>query len=541
MKYLRLLLLFILTFISLEAKTVYFDGEDSSTQAWLNRDNSVIQNIYNQELDSRVVNLSPGTYDIGLGGRSWDNRTERILSWNMNITGAYTIYVRVNTIEGHRWLFYNHLNVDVGFHGSGILNGIGWRTNNGTWQKVTVDLDRDLQDTEPNNRIISVEGMRFGGTLGMIDNITLDTPHRTVYEDGENGTTHWRITDDTPAGASVTLIAEDSDNDETRENVISLNGHNEDNAFTIGAEEGVNSWNNQDEHVLQWKMRNSEHFRVIVYVQTVQGNKRLIYTPIRRDNGISTDNLEIHHGLGISRDGDGTSYGLGTDGRWQTYTRDLEDDLRDYDPTNRLIAVNGIAIRGNTLIDDIELLSSVEPHLSIENQESVYEDAEDSTTNDWRVRQGEQSDIRNIFDPTLHSRVIQLTGGGSYILGALNGENAWHNTTQKMISWRMRTSSAYAIYVIVHTTNGLRHLFYTNSQNRGLLHGFESGIHHGLGSSTINGRWRRVTRDLERDLKDAEPENEIISVDGFIYNGGDNGMIDDIVLYNANETLYENG
>jgi len=543
MRYLRLLLLFLLIVIFSEARTVYFDGEDGTTDVWLSQDNGVIQNIYNQELDSRVVRLSPGTYDIGLGERGWNNRTERVLSWNMNITDAYTIYVSVNTIHGHRWLFYNYLNVDVGHHGVGILNGIGSNTNNGTWQKVTVDLDRDLQDTEPDNRIISVEGMRFGGVLGMIDNITLDTPHRTVYENGEDGISHWRVTDNTPAGATINFVAQDSDNDETRDNVIQLIGHNQDNSFTIGGDSAENGgWNNQTEHVLQLKMRNSELFTIIVHVQTAEGNKRLIYTPRRVDNGISEDGLEIHHGLVITRDGDGAHYGAGTDNRWQTYTIDLEDDLKDYDADNRLIAVNGITIRGSTLIDDIELLSSVEPNSGIENNTpTVYEDGEDGTTNGWRVRQGDADDIVNVFDTTRNSRVIQFTGGGSYILGALNGENAWHNTTQKMISWRMRTSNAYAIYVIVHTTNGLRYLFYTSSQNRGLRHGFDTGIHHGLGSTTINGQWRRVTRDLERDLKDAEPENDIISVDGFIYSGGNDGMIDDIVLYNAEETIYEDG
>jgi len=186
MKHFKIFVLIIFS-IMVEAKTVYFDGEDGNSSAWLALDNGIVQNIYDEELDSRVISLSPGTYDIGLGDRSWNNTKERILSWNMKITGVYTIYVSVDTEQGHRWLFYNRLNVDVGHHGAGILNGIGNNTNNGTWQKVTVDLDRDLQDTEPNNRIIRVNGMRFGGILGRIDNITLDSPKRVVYENGEKG------------------------------------------------------------------------------------------------------------------------------------------------------------------------------------------------------------------------------------------------------------------------------------------------------------------------------------------------------------------
>ncbi len=541
MKPLQILIFLLLTAIYIEAKTVYFDGENGNTDAWITSDNGIIQNIYDHELNSRVVSLSPGTYDIGLGDRSWNNTTERVLSWNMKITGAYTIYVSVDTLEGHRWLFYNRLNVDVGFHNGGILNGIGDKTNNGTWQKITVDLDRELQDTEPNNRIIRVNGMRFGGILGLIDNITLDNPTRQVYENGENGIENWTISDNDPAGASITLLEQDSDSDETRENVIQLNGDGENNSYTIGGTDSNSGWNNQNEHVLQLKMRNNEPFTLRVHILTQNGNRELVYTPTRRDNGISENGLEIHHGLAISRDGEGASYGTGTDNRWQTYTIDLKDDLHDYDANNNLIAVNGITISGNTLVDDIELLSSVKPNGPMDLPPTVYEDAEDGTTDGWRVRSGSQEDIINIVDEDSNSRVIQLTGGGSYILGDLNGENAWHNTTQKTISWRMRTGVPYSIYILVNTTQGMRYLFYTSSPNRGLKHGFENGIHHGFGASTLNNSWRVVTRDLERDLKDAEPENNLLEVNGFIYSGGNNGMIDDITLYNPKQTVYSNG
>ncbi|NPA60895.1 MAG: hypothetical protein GXO06_01250 [Epsilonproteobacteria bacterium] len=540
MKYLKILLPLIMV-VGLEAKSVYFDGEDGNTSAWLTLDNGIIQNIYDEDLDSRVVNLSPGTYDIGLDDRSWDNTQERVLSWDMKITDAYTIYVSVDTLQGHRWLFYNSLNVDVGFHGVGILNGLGDKTNNGTWQRVVVDLDRDLQDTEPDNRIVRVNGMRFGGVLGSIDNITLDNPKRVTYENGENGVDNWKITDNTPQGATIRLLEEDRDSDEVRENVIELNGTAQDNAFTIGGFDSSSGWNNKDEHVLQLKMRNSNPFTIIVHVETRDGDKNLTYTPTRFDEGISQDGLSIHHGLPISRDGDNAEYGVGTDSRWQTYTLDLEDDLKDYDPDNRLLAVNGVTIRGNTLIDDIELFSIPERNGAIKLPPTIYEDGEDGNITGWSVREGNISDIVNVYDDTLKSRVIELRGGGSYMLGALDGDEAWHNTTQKMISWKMRTDIPYTIYVVVNTTNGLRHLFYTYSPNRGLKHGFDTGIHHGLGEATTSGRWRTVTRDLEKDLKDAEPENRIVEVNGFIYSGGDGGRVDDIVLFNRDETILEDG
>ncbi len=64
MRIINLLILIALSII-IEAKTVYFDGENGDTNAWINLDNGVIQNVYDEDLNSRVVSLSPGTYDIG--------------------------------------------------------------------------------------------------------------------------------------------------------------------------------------------------------------------------------------------------------------------------------------------------------------------------------------------------------------------------------------------------------------------------------------------------------------------------------------------
>lgn len=178
--------------------------------------------------------------------------------------------------------------------------------------------------------------------------------------------------------------------------------------------------------------------------------------------------------------------------------------------------------------------------MSLLEATTVMEDAEDGTTNGWRIRTGPADGVSNIFDAQSHSRVIQFRGGGSYMLGATHGDNALNITGDTAISWRMRTTREYTFFVIADTREGLRYLFYTFSPNRGLLHGFEGGIHHGLGALTIDGRWRTFTRDLDRDLKDAEPENEIVAINGLMFNGGDGAMIDDVILYTPRERVYEN-
>ncbi len=544
------LLLFSILTVTTYAKSIYFDGEDKSMSAILSVDGTNMSNVYDEDINSRVGSLSQGVYDIGLDGRSWNNQNDRFLSWDMKISGNYTIYVGLNTAQGFRWIFFNDLNVDVGFHNGGILKGLGLLTNNNSWQRVVVDLDRALKDTEPDNEIISVTGIRFRliESGGSIDNITLYTPRRVVYENGENGISNWQITDNTPDGATISVI---HDNEEVQinqvrgedplfyaynDNAIMLNGDGRNNAFTIGASSGDGAWNNRTEKILQWKMRNSEHFTVIVHISTTKGLRELLYTDRRTNSGMLANGFQIHHGLGRSRNGEGVSYGQGTDNRWETFSRDLSDDLKDYEPDNRLLAVNGITVRGHTMIDDIELLNSISS-----NSAKVYEDAEDGTIAGWSATVGSVDDIYNILDED--NRVIQFRGGanGVYMLGGLDSATGWNNTEQTHISWDMRTNSSYTIYVVAQTTLGLRYIFYTDSPNRGLRHGFEGGIHHGLGASTINGRWRTITRDLERDLKDAEPENELISINGFIYNGGDGGMIDNLSLFNSGETILEDG
>jgi aromatic ring-cleaving dioxygenase len=565
-KNLFLISLFLLLSSFLNA-TVYFDGEDGTVGNWRIRagsdENAELRNIYDATIGSRVIHLANGgIYELGGtgGAHSWNNREERILSWRMNYSGRYTIYVSVTTTNGHRWLFFNDLNVFVGHHGTGILGGLGDRqqSHNGEWHTVTVDLDRHLRDTEPNNEIISVNGVRFGGQGGLVDNIILYTPTRTTYEDGNHGTEAWQVVDNEPNGATVSVIHDDEVvhlRGRVREpevvppidyayddDVISLQGDGENNAYRIGDIDGANAWHNTTQTTLQWKMRNSNRFRLIVHVDTINGARDLIYTPDTHDQGISDNGLEIHHGLGRSRNGDDVAYGQGTDSRWMTYTRDLLDDLHDYDPNNQLVAINGITIQGNTLIDDIALLSSIADNYTYPTF-ATYTDAEDGTLGGWHMRDGSAINGRivNLFDEEIDSHVIEFRGGNSYSLGANSGDMAWNNQRHKMIAWRMRTNNNCQIIVHVNTTDGLRHLFYTTvSYNRGLYHGFTGGIHHGIGGHA-DGRWRTVTRDLAQDLHDADPTNQLLSINGITINGGDGMRLDDLVLFTPIERIYSTG
>jgi hypothetical protein len=76
----------------------------------------------------------------------------------------------------------------------------------------------------------------------------------------------------------------------------------------------------------------------------------------------------------------------------------------------------------------------------------------------------------------------------------------------------------------VQTKNGFRYLYYTPVDADNL--GTETYVHHGLGSHLKDGQWRTLVRDLARDLKEAQPDNELQAVLGFLIRGS--GRVDDI-------------
>ncbi len=158
----------------------------------------------------------------------------------------------------------------------------------------------------------------------------------------------------------------------------------------------------------------------------------------------------------------------------------------------------------------------------------VYENAEDGDTLDWDIYDNDPagSTIANVYDNDRASRVIEFTGSGSnngYRLRNASGVY-WNDATFKTLSWSLRYSESFTVYIAVQTTNGFRYLYYTPENTSRL--GNDVYIHHGLGAQARNGHWQTIDRDLVYDLKQAQPENELISVLDFLIRGS--GRVDDI-------------
>jgi len=381
LQYFRFLLLLLLIFSSIEAKTIIEDGEDGLISRWrvLQGNSGDVVNVYDSELKSRVIELDGGgSYKIGATGgeRALNIIGEKTISWKMKTTVPYTIYVIVQTTEGLRYIFYVSTPSRGLKHGleHGIHHGLGKATIDGRWRTITRNLEIDLQDAEPNNQILAVNGFIYnGGNGGRLDDITLYNSQEVVYEDGSNGVENWTISDDNPTGATITNIL-DSRNQQGR--VISLQGDGANNAYKMNI-------NNNFLNILQWKFRgfgvepyildtrgviqDPKAFEFRVHVHTKSGIRDLIYTLGEKNLGLIENGATIHHGLGDDRaigsvwSGDDPINELGL---WQSITRDLDEDIKDFEHNNSLVSVDSFEVRNSGLIDDVKMLYSIDTNIS---------------------------------------------------------------------------------------------------------------------------------------------------------------------------------
>ena len=166
--------------------------------------------------------------------------------------------------------------------------------------------------------------------------------YATMYENAEDeSTSRWQVYDNTPAGATIDNVY----NSQRDNNAIALIGAGTSNGYMLGnIEKRKGAWNNTKEHTLQWKMNFTKGVVVYVRVMTQQGARYIYYTNSSKSYG--KNNTYIHIGLGTKA----------SDGNWHTFTRDLEADLKKYEPNNRLIAVNAFLVRGNGFVDDVALV-----------------------------------------------------------------------------------------------------------------------------------------------------------------------------------------
>jgi len=171
----------------------------------------------------------------------------------------------------------------------------------------------------------------------------------------------------------------------------------------------------------------------------------------------------------------------------------------------------------------------------------VYEDAEGDNTDQWEVYYPRPSTATITIerDEDRQSNVINLSGDGTndrYRIGhnIATSPRAWNDTEHKTIRWSMNFSEVYYMHVAVETTKGSRMMQYSSGiTDKGIVGTNKNYVHHGLGTDSRNGTWQTVTRDLEADLKEFDPDNSITSVNSLLISGS--GKLDNIMLIGEND------
>jgi hypothetical protein len=184
--------------------------------------------------------------------------------------------------------------------------------------------------------------------------------------------------------------------------------------------------------------------------------------------------------------------------------------------------------------DGMEIRQGSDPaNSALHPTKALYDDAEDGNITGWDIYDSDPvgAYINNVYDEQRDGRVIEFVGAGTangYRLRNDNGSN-WDDNKFKVLQWSMRYSENFTVYIAVQTKDGFRYLYYTPAETDNL--GTETYIHHGLGTYVKDGDWHTLVRDLEYDLKEAQPDNELEAVLGFLIRGS--GRVDDIATLAA--------
>jgi len=160
----------------------------------------------------------------------------------------------------------------------------------------------------------------------------------------------------------------------------------------------------------------------------------------------------------------------------------------------------------------------------------VYEDAEDLNSKRWSsVSSKYPGKITNLFDQEKISRIIKFEGYGTKSIYRLAIPNSLENIQMdnSFFSWEMNYSEDFVIIIVLDTLNGKRHLIYTSDEKN-------SYLQYGLGSLE-KGKWKKYSRNLEKDLQIYEKKNKIIAIKDFIIKGS--GSIDNIQLKRLKEEI----
>lgn len=313
-------------------------------------------------------------------------------------------------------------------------------------------------------------------------------------------------------------------------NKIILKGKGIKSGYILGAVNGTDAWHNKRERLLSVSLMNSDLFTLYVPVNTTNGLRYLTYTT--HPNHINKRGKEGSF-IYLELDEDEQ-----TVGKEKTVERNLDADLKRYEPNNEIIEVNALMLRGDSEVFGVKLRDI---HNRSSQEGTVYEDG--TNYYKWRVYAGGKSNgkIKDAYHGFLLGDVlnpmVSFAGDGiksAYILGGIDDDNAWNNKTQTQIKWSMFDVGIYTVYVPIKTAQGIRYMTYTTHPDHRDKRGKEGTlIYMGtkgaiMSNNGVTGEVVRFTKNLRQDLAKYEPNNTLLAVNGFMVRGS--CLIDNIVL-----------
>ncbi len=148
----------------------------------------------------------------------------------------------------------------------------------------------------------------------------------TLHEDAEdNKTSRWQIFQNTSSSI------ENLYDSEKLSRTIVFKGKGTQTAYGLSLKD-----TKPHEYWLQWDMKFTEDFTIMVVLDTNRGRQLLIYTP-----GISQSYKQ---------------YGIGSEAlsnRWQTYKRNVQEDLAYFDNRVKVLGIKRFVVRGSGSIDNV--------------------------------------------------------------------------------------------------------------------------------------------------------------------------------------------
>lgn len=128
------------------------------------------------------------------------------------------------------------------------------------------------------------------------------------------------------------------------------------------------------------------------------------------------------------------------------------------------------------------------------------------------------------YEDPEHGNVAVLSGNGMYSDYVLSTDNkqSW-NISHRYVSWEMKYSENYIIFIHVQTDKGGYYLRYSPTTNPGK---YENYALLKLEGDTMGGSWVKVTRDIQADMNTQFPDLKITNIYYAIVYGS--GKIDNV-------------